>query len=418
LEDKFINEQYKNWKVNSRFLYDVCLSHALEWPSLTVQMLPTPEGTDSKSEKERRLLLGTLTSDNEQNYVLVVKVVMPGDDYEEDEAQEPATGENWQREAPNKGPKARVEILKRINHQGEVNRARYMPQKTAMFATKGPGGEVLVFDETKQPAKPPTDGACTPLLKLTGHTKEGYGVCWNSLTAGRIVSGSDDATICTWDAEATHANSQAVEPLATYKGHTSVVEDVAWHTSSPSIFASVGDDKQLLIWDELVPVRNPVQSVSGHSGEINCISFNPFNQHLLATGSADKTVALWDRRNMDAKLHSFAVHDDEISQVQWSASYATILASSSADRKIAVLDVSRIGTEQTKEEAEDGPPELLFQHGGHTSKVSDLCWSPNPQDPWLVASVADNNMLQIWQMASHIYKEDSAGPDIPAGRIE
>ena len=39
-------------QVNSRFLYDVCLSHALEWPSLTVQMLPTPEGTDSKSEKE------------------------------------------------------------------------------------------------------------------------------------------------------------------------------------------------------------------------------------------------------------------------------------------------------------------------------------------------------------------------------
>ncbi len=58
-----------------------------------------------------------------------------------------------------------------------------------------------------------------------------------------------------------------------------------------------------------------LQSVSGHSGEINCIAFNPFNQHLLATGSADKTVALWDRRNMDAKLHSFAVHDDEISQV-------------------------------------------------------------------------------------------------------
>jgi hypothetical protein len=123
--------------------------------------------------------------------------------------------------------------------------------------------------------------------------------------------------------------------------------------------------------------------------------------------------------------------------VQWSSAYATMLASSSTDRKVAVLDVSRIGTEQvartllaraaarprprvrthlrrlrasashgtlwlsavafhlrgvvqlqysdglvlsqTKEEAEDGPPELLFQHGGHTSKVSDLSWSPNPQ---------------------------------------
>jgi hypothetical protein len=41
-----------------------------------------------------------------------------------------------------------------------------------------------------------------------------------------------------------------------------------------------------------------------------------------------------------------------------------------------------------------------------------------PQDPWLLASVADNNILQVWQMASHIYKEDQAGPDVPAARLE
>ena len=80
--------------------------------------------------------------------------------------------------------------------------------------------------------------------------------------------------------------------------------------------------------------------------------------------------------------------------------------------------MSRIGIEQTKEEAEDGPPELLFQHGGHTSKVSDLGWCPDPDDPWLVASVADNNMLQVWQMASHIYSEDDDGPDLPSSRLE
>ena len=40
MEDKLINEQYKNWKVNSKYLYDLAISHALEWPSLTVQWLP------------------------------------------------------------------------------------------------------------------------------------------------------------------------------------------------------------------------------------------------------------------------------------------------------------------------------------------------------------------------------------------
>jgi hypothetical protein len=28
------------------------------------------------------------------------------------------------------------------------------------------------------------------------------------------------------------------------------------------------------------------------------------------------------------------------------------------------------GEEQTAEDAEDGPPELLFIHGGHTAKIS------------------------------------------------
>jgi hypothetical protein len=39
-EDKVINEEYKIWKKNTPFLYDLVMTHALEWPSLTVQWLP------------------------------------------------------------------------------------------------------------------------------------------------------------------------------------------------------------------------------------------------------------------------------------------------------------------------------------------------------------------------------------------
>jgi hypothetical protein len=48
---------------------------------------------------------------------------------------------------------------------------------------------------------------------------------------------------------------------------------------------------------------------------------------------------------------------------------------------------------QTPEDAEDGPPELLFIHGGHTSKISDFSWNTN--DDWVVASVAEDNILQV-----------------------
>jgi WD40 repeat protein len=43
----------------------------------------------------------------------------------------------------------------------------------------------------------------------------------------------------------------------------------------------------------------------------------------------------------------------------WSPHNETILASGSSDRRICVWDLSKIGDEQTPEEAEDGPPELL-----------------------------------------------------------
>ena len=37
---KVVNEEYKVWKKNAPFRYDLVLTHALEWPSLTVQWIP------------------------------------------------------------------------------------------------------------------------------------------------------------------------------------------------------------------------------------------------------------------------------------------------------------------------------------------------------------------------------------------
>ena len=101
-----------------------------------------------------------------------------------------------------------------------------------------------------------------------------------------------------------------------------------------------------------------------HAAEINCLSFNPNNEFLLATGGADKVVALWDLRNLARSLHKFEGHKQEILQVAWAPFTESIVASSSADRRIHIWDLARIGQEQTEEEKEDGPPELLFIHGG------------------------------------------------------
>jgi len=38
--------------------------------------------------------------------------------------------------------RANVDIAQRINHDGEVNRARYLPQNPTVIATKGPSKDV------------------------------------------------------------------------------------------------------------------------------------------------------------------------------------------------------------------------------------------------------------------------------------
>lgn len=189
--------------------------------------------------------------------------------------------------------------------------------------------------------------------------------------------------------------------------------DVSWHLLHESLFGSVTHDQKLMILDIRSDISNPSQSVDAHTAEVNCLSFNPYSEFILATGSA-KSVALWDLRNLKLELHPFESHKDEIFQVQWSPHNETILASSGTDRRLNVWDLSKIGEEQSPEDAEDGPPEL-FIHGGHTAKISDFSWNPN--EPWVMCSVSEDNIMQVWQMAENIYNdEDPEGSVDPEGQ--
>uniref|UniRef100_A0A1X7UZY3 Histone-binding protein RBBP4-like N-terminal domain-containing protein n=1 Tax=Amphimedon queenslandica TaxID=400682 RepID=A0A1X7UZY3_AMPQE len=286
-EERVINEEYKIWKKNTPFLYDLVMTHALEWPSLTVQWLPSIQKPEGKDFTVQKLLLGTHTSSDEQNHVVIANVKLPNEDAQVDASRYDSDRGEYGGFGSVAG---KIEIEVKINHEGEVN---------------------------------------------------------------------------SWDVRVSNTSKA-----------THVVE--------------------------------------AHTAEVNCLAFNPYSEYILATGSADKTVALWDMRNLKMKLHSFESHKDEIFQVQWSPHNETILASSGTDRKLNVWDLSKIGEEQSQEDSEDGPPELLFIHGGHTAKISDFSWNPN--QPWVVCSVSEDNILQVWQMAENIYNDED--PDTPAQELE
>lgn len=140
----------------------------------------------------------------------------------------------------------------KINHDGEVNRARYMPQNSSLIATKSPSADVLIYNHTKLAAQAKeglvgqSAEAC-PELRLRGHKKEGYGLSWNPNNAGHLLSASDDQTVCLWNIEKPPTEGKFVDTLAVFSGHTAVVEDVAWHVFHETIFGSVSDDRKLMM---------------------------------------------------------------------------------------------------------------------------------------------------------------------------
>lgn len=154
---------------------------------------------------------------------------------------------------------ARIRVVQRINHAGEVNRARYMPQNPDLIATKAVSGDVLVFDRTKHPSEPERGGVCKPDIRLVGQTKEGsvyrlcrskwltvghkrFGLAWNPIRKGHILGASEDKTVCHWqgshatthsppvltprvtrDVNAFSKGNSSIEPLNVFDDHTAVV---------------------------------------------------------------------------------------------------------------------------------------------------------------------------------------------------
>lgn len=133
------------------------------------------------------MLIGTHTSDNDNNYVQIATVHLPKPQAElnlekYDDERGGMSFPPSSSQLANVWPVAevgahtatepRIKVIQSINHTGEVNRARYMPQNPDLIATKTVMGEVYVFDRTKHPSQP-TGDACKPDITLRGHTKEG-----------------------------------------------------------------------------------------------------------------------------------------------------------------------------------------------------------------------------------------------------
>lgn len=309
-----------------------------------------------------RLLLGTHTSNQAQNYIQIAQVEVPDfrtpDVSELDEQRGEAGGYG------NAKKPFDFKVIQKINHPGEVNKARYQPQNPDIIASLCVDGRVLIFDRTKHPMTPKADGTIKTEAELIGHEKEGFGLSWSPLLEGHIATGNEDTTVRIWDLKSGFSKTNSsVASISTYTHHTATVNDVQYHPIHSFLIGSVSDDLTWQIIDTRAPQHHKAlyKKEAAHADAVNCIAFHPQMEVTMATGSADKTVALWDLRNFDNKIHSLESHKDAVMNLQWHPQDSAILASSSYDRRICMWDLSKIGEEQTFEEQEDGPPELYVR---------------------------------------------------------
>jgi len=408
---KKTHNDYNIWRSQTEYLYDLIVSSVLTWPSLTCEFFKEVHSFKEHliSVQTQKILVGTQTSTQtvsnlrEPNNVHVMELKLPDSSakhqtYDVDADYEGTTG-----------ALGKLRVVQTLNHPTEVHRARIMPQNQNIIATKANNEFVYIFDLLQHPKNPiSSDFRCE--MKLSG-IQGGFGLCWNSLKCGHILSAGEKGNVCVWDTSRPGLGSQeAVKATTSWNLGESPVEHTTWHHTKPNMFGCACANKSVAIFD--CRKQKPALEIKdAHKNVVYSIDFNPINPLFYLTGSADRTAALWDVRKSNQRLHTFEGHFDEVYKVSWHPQSELHFQTCSADRKVAIWDVSLIGVEQTPEEAEDGAPELMFLHGGHTNKVGDACW--NPSIPWMICSTSDDNILQCWKMAERIYNSDEMDCNLP-----
>lgn len=130
------------------------------------------------------------------------------------------------------------------------------------------------------------------------------------------------------------------------------------------------------------------------NGFTSSISFSPFVPFLFANGLLSGDVALFDLRSPTAPLCDIQAHESEISALKWSPFRKDFIASTSLDTSIAIWSLT---------DTKDLNSTAAFVHSGHVSPITAFDWCRDV--PWTLASVSEDNLLEIWTIAASQYED-------------
>ncbi|KAI5179332.1 histone-binding protein RBBP4 [Pancytospora epiphaga] len=366
-EGALLDEEYKIWRKNVPYLYDMMYTQVLKWSSPSIQWFPTADRVEDRSTLQK-LLMTTFTSGKETEHLLFAQATFP-DMVDEDSLQ---------------NADIKFKFNQSIPIPSDVNRARMSPHAVNVIACRTSAPDVLIYDYTKHSS---ANSALGPDASLSGHKTGGFALDWNPNQFGELASGGEDKLVNIFDI------NKGV--IATFSKHESIVNDVSYSRFNPKVLSSVSDDMKLVIHDLRGEGTSTVLE-KAHFSVIDTCAFSPHRAELLVTGAADNTLKVWDVRNTIAPAFLLRGHKDPMNKVAWSPHYESILASAGKDRRVILWDLNKSDYVGDMESSE-----ILFIHGGHTDVVDDFDW--NPTEPLEIASVSADGMLHIWKISLEDY---------------
>lgn len=413
LIDKETQHRYRVFKKNAPYLYDYLSTNSLLWPSLSVQFFPDLEQNKLQADDQeedvkgikmnlppstelafQRLLLGTFTLGQSVDAISIQQLPYYRD------LNKCINIEQWNYSTEKEEfelstvSKNKLSVNQTINHLGDVNKLKYMPQNPDVIASSNNMGDFLVYNRTKHSTIKTLMGESEinePQLRLVNPSHPSsidiFAFDWNKQKEGVVVAGSMDGVISLYDIRIGYASKRGNVISSTWDYLNNIgINDIEWVPTHDSVFLSADDNGGIRLHDtrsDEVTLSCTTQSA------VNSVGVNPGNSFCVASGLSDGQIELRDIRLPSEPLKCFVPHTDAITQLKWHPKFHAVLGSASADKLVKLHDVSA--------------DEMIFNHEGHMLGVNDFDWCPH--EDWMVASVADDNSLHVWKPAQHLVSQ-------------
>lgn len=244
----------------------------------------------------------------------------------------------------------------------------------------------------------------------TGHTRKVMSVAW-SPDSTRVVSGSDDDTICLWDVrqgawikklakhtlgvlsiqvafspDATHIVSTSDDETVRCDLQHGTVQKIAMPWLGP-IFSYSPDRTRVVTGDNEgniclrdAETGESVHEIKGaHTSRITSVAFSPDGTCVMS-GSKDTSIRVWDTRSGDLIGSPLTGHTKDITSVTFLPGRSQVIVSSSGDGTVRVWDIN----------TSDSTESLS---GGHTKAVYSVAFSPDGKH---LVSGSEDRTLRLW----------------------